>query len=948
MTGSSPMAADSPSEGRPASPTETIADGDSKAQVLRGSQDIVMLDEGNLTTESNDVDPAAIPDALDQLRHAARLPVPSDSGQGTESPTNQLHSELESDGLEIMGRGLKKFVRAINELRRLGVEDLVLPLPKIVVVGDQSTGKSSLIEAISEIKVPRNVGTCTRCPLEINIIESQNASSKWTCKVSLHKKYIHDGSADSKMKRSKNKTSGISNARPLGPWILQEPEDFLFAELFDKDEVEAALYLAQQAILNPGSPHEKYMPGPDSEILQEEDAQVKFSPNVVRLDISGPGLPNLSFYDLPGVINTAETEEEEYLVHLVRNLVKEYIKADNCINLIALPMTDDAANSSAAGIIRDVRAQGRTIGVLTKPDRIPRGDPYDQWQRILHGEQYQLGHGYYVTKQPAQASLAAGITHAQARAEETHFFATTEPWASELAQYRERFGTMRLQTDLSRLLTAQIQQSLPYINEQVRKKAESIEIELASLPEPPADNLPMMLMMKMNTLNEEVNRFIDGGYPNNGFQKAWHQLTRAFGQSITDSAPVLEFRVPMKVRKPESPEANEDKNENSSAMPPMPYRPHAPTVISIDSEDENQCKPEPKTPTSSRKRSRESVANTTPFSTPSKRRNVEGRGAFASVRGLAKKFTIRDVREFILDARAAGIPNQVDPKAIERLSQESMSHWSTPMKEILSLTDKMLENQVFEILDDVLGPWKSTALFKEASTIIHRFLEHISEEQRRYAQRLYELEQLKPLTVNKDHTKFQHQAFGALKARRNEIRINKFLDQEEARAGKEMNPNERANKVNKMGEQILKQIGADPAHEEIHTMSVVLGYYNIASSRFVDSICLGIQGHLLVTFRNGILIKLIEGLGIMAPDAQERCAQLMAEDPQREIRRAQLKRERETLNKAQDWLAALGADSADVSSDDGLLGILKALKKDAIVPSSQPKLEFWAMALGYL
>lgn len=67
-----------------------------------------------------------------------------------------------SDSLDRLGRGVKPLLEAINDLRRQGVEDLIPPLPKVVVVGDQSTGKSSLIEAISEIKVPRDVGTCTR------------------------------------------------------------------------------------------------------------------------------------------------------------------------------------------------------------------------------------------------------------------------------------------------------------------------------------------------------------------------------------------------------------------------------------------------------------------------------------------------------------------------------------------------------------------------------------------------------------------------------------------------------------------------------------------------------------------------------------------------------------------------------------------------------------------
>ena len=75
---------------------------------------------------------------------------------------NPTPPEEKPPGLEVMGRGIRKLFDTVTDLRQLGIEGLQVPLPKIVVVGDQSAGKSSLIEALSEIKVPRSSGTCTR------------------------------------------------------------------------------------------------------------------------------------------------------------------------------------------------------------------------------------------------------------------------------------------------------------------------------------------------------------------------------------------------------------------------------------------------------------------------------------------------------------------------------------------------------------------------------------------------------------------------------------------------------------------------------------------------------------------------------------------------------------------------------------------------------------------
>ena len=54
----------------------------------------------------------------------------------------------------------------IAELRKCGLES-ILSLPQLVVCGDQSAGKSSLLEALTEIPFPRNDNLCTRFATEI-------------------------------------------------------------------------------------------------------------------------------------------------------------------------------------------------------------------------------------------------------------------------------------------------------------------------------------------------------------------------------------------------------------------------------------------------------------------------------------------------------------------------------------------------------------------------------------------------------------------------------------------------------------------------------------------------------------------------------------------------------------------------------------------------------------
>ncbi|KAG0480245.1 hypothetical protein HPP92_011103 [Vanilla planifolia] len=59
---------------------------------------------------------------------------------------------------------IRPLLDAVDRLRHLRVMEEGINLPTIVVVGDQSSGKSSVLESLAGISLLRGQGICTRAP----------------------------------------------------------------------------------------------------------------------------------------------------------------------------------------------------------------------------------------------------------------------------------------------------------------------------------------------------------------------------------------------------------------------------------------------------------------------------------------------------------------------------------------------------------------------------------------------------------------------------------------------------------------------------------------------------------------------------------------------------------------------------------------------------------------
>ncbi|KWU47196.1 hypothetical protein RHOSPDRAFT_31339 [Rhodotorula sp. JG-1b] len=118
----------------------------------------------------------------------------------------------------------RQLVSLVDQLRSSGASTEI-DLPRIAVIGNQWAEKSTLVEAIIGIKVPRDAGTCTRCPMEIRL---RSSPDPWSCRVSL--RFETD---------AENRPIETIREIPFGP------------SSEDPDEVEGLLRRTQLAILNP-------------------------------------------------------------------------------------------------------------------------------------------------------------------------------------------------------------------------------------------------------------------------------------------------------------------------------------------------------------------------------------------------------------------------------------------------------------------------------------------------------------------------------------------------------------------------------------------------------------------------------------------------------------------------------------------------------------------------
>ncbi|KAH6612290.1 P-loop containing nucleoside triphosphate hydrolase protein [Chaetomium sp. MPI-SDFR-AT-0129] len=327
-----------------------------------------------------------------------------------------------------------------DRLRELNIGNLV-SLPQLVVVGDQSSGKSSVLESLTGFHFPRAPGLCTRYVTQITCrrVDQESAS------ISIIPSVGAEAAQKEKLRGFHAETKNIAG------------EDF--AKIFR--DASAAMGIR----------------GEGEEGKGKGDT---FSDHVLKIEISGPTQTPLTVIDVPGIFRRSTpgvTTDAD--MALVRGMIERAIKDERTIILAVVPCNVDIATQEILKLATDADPHGqRTMGVLTKPDLATEKANQQVLINLVLGKtgDNSLKLGYCIVKNRGADDSSSSLTDRDAA--ETRFF-QADPWR-QLAT-SNRVGITALRQRLSGMIQSITRKEFPRVREEVQRKLHDAEAKLKAL-----------------------------------------------------------------------------------------------------------------------------------------------------------------------------------------------------------------------------------------------------------------------------------------------------------------------------------------------------------------------------------------------------------------------------------------------------------------------------------
>ena len=336
--------------------------------------------------------------------------------------------------MSALGQELLSTVNKLQDLVFNTIGNDSLDLPQIVVVGSQSSGKSSVLENIvGRDFLPRGSGIVTRRPLILQLINVPSEDDETTNDDDKHTPHTAESVAQH------------------GEWA--EFHHIPGRKFKDFNQVRGEI---------------------ENETARIAGNNKGINRQPINLKIFSPHVLNLTLVDLPGLTKVPIGDQPSDIEKQTRTLISEYIAKPNSIILAVSPANVDIVNSESLKLARYVDPMGRrTIGVLTKLDLMDHGtNALD----ILSGRVYPLKLGFIGVVNRSQQDIQTNKPMSEALKAEAEFF-RHHPAYRNMAT---RCGTQYLAKTLNTTLMAHIRDRLPDIKARLNTLMGQTQQELAS------------------------------------------------------------------------------------------------------------------------------------------------------------------------------------------------------------------------------------------------------------------------------------------------------------------------------------------------------------------------------------------------------------------------------------------------------------------------------------
>ncbi|CAF3880171.1 unnamed protein product [Rotaria sp. Silwood1] len=300
------------------------------------------------------------------------------------------------------------------------LHDEKVNLPEIVVVGDQSVGKSSVLEAISGIQLPRAQNICTRCPLELRMKTAQDEEYA-TIRSSVGS--VTEKNIDDLTKIADEVTRLTSEITGTGLNVSPNP-----------------IYLT-----------------------------------VYKRDI----LYDLTLIDLPGITRNALPGQAENIHQQILDLINKYIKPPTAIVLHVIPASVDFTTSESMKLAKlfDPSCQRQLIAA-SKIDKYDKGISEKLQGRGSGSMDLQLGCVAVLNRN--QDEIDRNISFSEMKQREKQFFITHKEAFEPLPD--EFKGSEQLVRRLATIQQERIRSTFPDIIKKLKNQLAKNKAQLKKIP----------------------------------------------------------------------------------------------------------------------------------------------------------------------------------------------------------------------------------------------------------------------------------------------------------------------------------------------------------------------------------------------------------------------------------------------------------------------------------